>query len=339
MLKLNFTGVHQFLKIMNLLRKDINPSEEIWDELFANPGYTKLIQIELSREFFQQYFKIAYMPSKNQERQEIAHGDNEIIKNILLHYINVLKNEDKINNFLTGYKSRINEKRILKYTMEYLPANGFSKEAEIFFLVFANDARDYDIIIFDVLFALNMEDQDLLELILAHELHHLYRNKILCFDITKIEAEDRGIIMVINQIHSEGVADQIDTEKWIYDGYHKIKDPFLKNYAMQYRELCKKAPELIMKLDKKMIDIFIDCIEDVNNINLYLPLSGHVIGYYMVNKVMEICGQDIIIETVNNPFQFFEIYNTVAKEHNLVAFSESIMGLIKEMEKKYVLGL
>ena len=84
-----------------------------------------------------------------------------------------------------------------------------------------------------------------------------------------------------------------------------------------------------------MIEIFIDGIEDVNNINQYLPMSGHVIGYYMVNKVIEICGKDVIVETVNNPFKFFEIYNTVAKENNLVAYSERIMDLIKEMEREY----
>lgn len=203
-------------------------------------------------------------------------------------------------------------------------------------MIFAFDARGYDIIIFDVLFALVLEEQDLLELVLAHELHHLYRNKILCFDISKVEVEDREIINVINQIHCEGVADQIDTEKCIYNDFHKLKDPFLKSYAMKYRELYKKAPELIGKLDKKMIEIFIDGIEDVNNINQYLPMSGHVIGYYMVNKVIEICGKDVIVETVNNPFKFFEIYNTVAKENNLVAYSERIMDLIKEMERKYV---
>lgn len=39
------------------------------------------------------------MPSKNQKREEILNGDNEVIKNILLYYNNVLKSEDKINIF------------------------------------------------------------------------------------------------------------------------------------------------------------------------------------------------------------------------------------------------
>jgi len=60
----------------------------------------------------------------------------------------------------------------------------------------------------------NKED---LIFLLAHEFHHFYRNKLLRYDQRTVSPGDTNILWALDQLHAEGMADQINMNWWYKD--------------------------------------------------------------------------------------------------------------------------
>jgi hypothetical protein len=67
---LDFSGVDEFWKITSILVQDIEPDENDWNALFNTPGYSILTESEFSKDYFKNYFRLAYMPNKKDMLRE-----------------------------------------------------------------------------------------------------------------------------------------------------------------------------------------------------------------------------------------------------------------------------
>jgi hypothetical protein len=334
---LDFSAMDEFWKITSILAKDIEPNDEDWNSLFNTPGYSILTESEFTQDYFKNYFRLAYMPGKKellQKELEKSHWRISYLK----HMTNVLPEKEKIKNHrkeLLSSNSLTNE--VLKVTNEYFLEDYLITDdlPQISFVVFGNDARGYSNIIIDIL--LSIEQGNKLKYLVGHEAHHFYRNKQLKFNFPEENHSDYNLIWVLNQIHAEGIADQIDKRvNFFNDG-----DQENSRWAKTYRDHLEKTPEIIKKMDSLLVQ-YSNQSSDLGSLSEELqnivPMSGHPTGYYMTRAIIDHFGENKLLKDIGNPFQFFRLYNQVTQKNTeqYPMFSKQTMKLINNLEQKYL---
>lgn len=333
----DFSGMEQFFIIASILEEDREPSAEEWDRLFETPGYNVLTEGEFTRDFFVERFKIVLMPSKTHELEQALKKEQDQPFHIqhVHHYAQARDNKEELKEYMNDLKANAAEilENSVKKAKRYLPPIEEQGYIPVSFLIFANDARGYTPVVIDMLFAIELGD--LLHVLIGHELHHYYRNKILVYDRDVVEDEDEDLIWVFDQIHCEGIADQIDKRKLI-----SSEDGPLHFFAGQWEAMVQNAPEYINEMDKllcKIADSPGRRAEISSQLRTKLPMSGHPVGFYMTNVVIEKLGKEDLVEKAGNPFAFFRLYNNAAGIDSMHPyFSEKAMNVIEELENKYV---
>ncbi len=333
----DFSGMEQFFVIASILEEDREPSAEKWNRLFETPGYNVLTDGEFTREFFADRFKIVFMPSKAYELEQALKKEQDQPFHLqhVHHYVQARENKEELKDYMNELKA--NAAEILDNSAEkakrYLPPIDDQGYIPVSFLIFANDARGYTPVVIDMLFAVELGD--LLHVLIGHELHHYYRSKVLVYDRDVVEEEDENLIWVFDQIHCEGMADQIDKRKLI-----SSEDGPLHFFAGQWEAMVQNAPEYINEMDKLLCEIadYPKRKEEISSqLRKKLPMSGHPVGFYMTNVVIENLGKEELVEKAGNPFAFFRLYNNAAGIDNRhTTFSKKAIKVIEELENKYV---
>ena len=317
--KIDLSGVHRFWEIVDIFEKGDEPDEERWSELFNTPGCEILTQIEFSEEFFKRIFSQAFGQKKISKMSE---GEEKIVD----HLKEVKDNRDELNDFLGDIFTEDYYDDALNLAFEWLPIDEEEPYPPVSFLFFQKDARGYIPIVFDLQFAYELDDD--LPTYLAHEMHHFYRNLNVSFDPN---IEDKEIIWALNQLHMEGVADQINKE--LIMGSQPIFD---ERYKEKYIENYKGAEEYIKELDGYLRRYEEKPDEYGKKIQESLPLSGHPIGFFMTEVIIDSGLKDELVDSYDDPFYFFELYNDSADEDNLTKFSEESIAVINDLKEKYV---
>lgn len=335
---LDFSGMEHFLKIADILENDEEPAAEQWSGLFETPGYGVLTDGEFTREFFKERFRVVFMPSKAQELEEALKKEKEQPFHMqhVHHYVQAKEKKEALKQHMDEFKAHspvILEKAAVK-AKSFLPPIKDENYIPVSFVIFANDARGYTPVVIDMLFAIELGE--LLPVLIGHELHHYYRNKILAYNPKDVYEEDKHLIWVMDQIHSEGIADQIDKRKLI-----SCEEGPLHFFAGQWESMVQNAPAFIEKMDQLLCSIS-EARQDKEELSLQLrralPMSGHPVGFYMANVIIEKSGKEKLVKEAGNPFAFFRLYNLVASEKAdcAIRFSDNAMEVIAGLEKKYV---
>jgi len=320
--KIDLSGVHHFWEIVDIFEKGDKPNESKWDELFDTPGYDILTKIEFSEEFFRKALNLAYGPNTNEISGEVT----EIEKRMIKHLNDVKDNREELNDFLGEIFNDDYYDEALGLTFEWLPFEEQEPYPPVSFLFFQKDARGYIPIVFDLQFAYELGDD--LSLFLAHEMHHFYRNMEVSFDP---EIDDKEIIWALNQIHMEGMADQINKE--LIMGADPV---FGEDYQDKYNENYKDAEQYVEKLDKYIKKYGENPDRYGKKIQEFLPLSGHPIGFFMAEAIIDSGLKDELVESYDDPFYFFELYNDSADDNFLTKFSHDSIEVIKDLKEKYI---
>lgn len=332
-LKLDTSGFEKFLEIAEMLEKGKVVSEKSWNELFDTPGYRVLIEREYNRDFFVKAFTLTFNPEFNGKFHEELDSS---IGRYLKYYLEVKENRKIYTKDLTLIKEnwKIIEGNIFSRATSFLPDHAYEDEPVISVVIFDTDARGYDNIIVDASFTESFES---FVSIASHELFHHLRNQLLCYDKDEIKEEEKAIVQVINQIHSEGVADHIDKDYFIYGN---IKTPFPEEYVKRFKKYVNESPDIIKKLDSKLQELSDDSKDKGSigkDLKKIVPISGHPLGYYMTSLIIKNALVDKLIKNVENPFSFFALYNEAVDrdKEEKSNFSKESLLVIKSIEKKY----
>jgi hypothetical protein len=213
---------------------------------------------------------------------------------------------------------------------EYLPNS--IKDAlpdlyDVHFIMSDPDAKVMDdAIVFDLNMALEKGEDGLIKII-AHEYHHNYR---------KLTAKSyvHPLMIQLNKVHQEGVADLIDKDEppIVELGLYPmaIIDAYNTDYAHTPKNL-----EYLDTLTNRYLRQEIDSTTYFDQINNYFKFGGHTTGYCMSSKIRKELNIDVLIESYNNPVEFFRIYNHVAEgssdDH---VFSSAFMRYIELLDKQ-----
>ncbi|MFP4051297.1 MAG: DUF5700 domain-containing putative Zn-dependent protease [Thermoplasmata archaeon] len=316
--KIDLSGVHRFWEIVDIFERGDEPDEEKWSELFNTPGYEILTQIEFSEEFFKQIFGEAYGQKEINKKSE---GEEKIVE----HFKDVKDNREQLNRFLGDIFTQDYYEEALDLAFEWLPFDEREPYPPVSFLFFQKDARGYIPIVFDLQFAYELEEN--LSKFLAHEIHHFYRNMEVSFDPS---IEDKEIVWALNQIHMEGMADHINKDLIIGD-----KQVFGQEYQELYTENYQDAEHYIKELDTYIKKYSEDPDEYGKKIQDTLPLSGHPIGFFMTETIINSDRKEEMIDGYDEPFSFFKLYNVSAEEQDKVKLSKDSLKVIDALKEKY----
>jgi len=298
----DFSGVRKFLDLTTTLEADKEPSPDEWDALFMTPGYDVLLKREFRRDFFVERFRLAFMPSRADALTEQMKKDTGFAAQFLPHYLRAKAMRRDIERWLAEqepeelYDAAIGKARAL------LPDGAAGSRPAVSFVVFAPDSRGYDPVVLDVLFCLDSGGR--LVDVIAHEFYHYYRNRMVDW------GQDQNTLWVINQIHTEGVADLIDKAAWVHEA-----ESALAPRAREFVKFFADSPNVIRKMDEllsRMSDMKTGRGALGQELRRAVPQSGHPTGLYMATVILETMGKPALIDVTDDPFAFFRLYQEAA---------------------------
>ena len=292
--RFDFSGMDIFWEIFDLLQADREPTEELWDRLFATPGYAVLVKSEFTRDFFISRFRLAFKPSLAEELEKEPGQDKH---GFLSHYLTVRKNPGAIKRQQQLLASGDYHHQVMDRCLEWLPLKEVDEYPPVSFVIFQNDARGYSPVVVDVLAAIELGE--FIPLFLAHEFHHWYRNKLLAVDWSLLPEEYNDLVWVLDQLHAEGIADHIDKAALMAADH-----PFARGFD----QAVEKAPEYIEFMDTVLGELTggeRQTAEAGRELRNKLPQAGHPVGYYMAREIIKRKGRKALIATVPDTFSFF----------------------------------
>jgi hypothetical protein len=321
----DFSGVERFLALTAILEKDLEPSPEQWDALFATPGYAVLLKREFQRDFFVERFRLAFMPSRAEALREQMKKDTGFRAQFLPHYLRVKAERGRIERWLAEQRPADLCAEAMEKTRALLPAGAVVGRPAVSFLVFAPDARGYDPVVLDVLDC--MDKGSRLADLVGHEFHHYYRNRLV--DLS----QDQAALWIINQIHGEGVADLIDKA-----GLIRKPEADLAPDEMEYVGLYRESPAVLRTMDgllARMNGMTTGRGELGSELRRAVPKVGHPTGLYMATLIMEELGRDALVGAADDPFAFFRLYQEAAVKRggDSVLFSAEALAFLERLAR------
>ena len=323
------------IEIAKLLQAGNTVSEDHWENLFASEGYKNYLiysNAEAQKELIKDAIETVFDPNRIGELDSLLSLPVTMGKNF---YKLIL-----IRNFARLKKNLVEAEEFIYEDFNPLIASGDSL-ARLFLPESIQDSlpRLYDChlilsdpdakvmdnaIVLDLNMALEKGKDELLKII-AHEFHHNYRK-------LAIPSFTDPLMIEINKVHQEGVADLIDKKK---PPIHESLYPevFIEMYNLEYAS----TAETLGVLDSLTHDFLTQKIDTTayhDQLKSFFPIGGHPNGFYMALEIAEHRGKEVLIETYNDPFEFIRIYNEVAKDsQGNHVFSSAFMNYLEELKK------
>jgi len=330
---IDVSAIGPFWQIVDSLSQDAEPSSGLWKALFDTPGYRALTRSEFEVAFFQENFRLSYMPSLSDSLTRAIEdgGDSRRLR----HYRQVEERRIELEIFveeLTGTDQTAEPSRL---AAQWLPDPPPEAPAPLALVVFDLDARGYDPIVVDLLAA---RELDLLPF-LAHESHHWYRNDRATVDWEVVAPHEVDVLWTLYQIQGEGIADQIDKRPWI-EGSVPVPATF-QSYGERYAEALTEAPATIRGLDS-LLAAFGAATEAEHRADIgtrvaeLVPMSGHPTGYYMTRTIIEALGRERLLAGVANPVAFFRAYDEAARVLGGQGLSQEALLSLAELEVAFL---
>ena len=333
----NTEAVTKFWEVVDVLKNDEELNDSLWNSYFGLTGNKRYMEKNRSeaqalqhREFLELYFRPSLADSLILVSQSGELQNNDIFQN--LKYIK--DNENSVRKYSDILTSPEYLPVAIELTKKHLPKNRINEIPEN--LTIYIQAITYDAAVQDssMYFGLSIvHDFDKLQqgTVAAHELHHVMRKKK---EITNtLTARDSASMYVISKVNNEGAADLIDKVFVLKPEYNTLMGPLFKQILLNDIEpVIKKLDEALVK-NAGESDKFVSKREFDEIIKYF---SGHIPGFYMAEVIKRNGMEQELIESCDNPFNIFYLYNESASSDDAkpVKFSPEAMEYLKVLEEK-----
>jgi len=265
------------------------------------------------------------MPSRAEALKEQMKKDTGFRAQFLPHYLRAKALRGSIDRWATAQRPAELYADAIEKARALLPEGATAGQPAVSFLVFAPDARGYDPVVLDVLYCMD-QGTGLADLV-GHEFHHYYRNRLVDLN------QDQAALWIINQIHSEGVADLIDKSGWIRKPEADLA-PAEKEYIGFYRE----TPAILRTMDDllaRMNGMTTGRGELGSELRRAVPKVGHPTGLYMATLILEELGRNALVGAADDPFAFFRLYQEAAAKRGgeTVRFSTASLAFLDRLAR------
>jgi len=220
------------------------------------------------------------------------------------------------------------------------------------FIVYNLDGRAIggDEIVIDYVFAAK-QGADALQRFIAHEVHHLVRQRLTQLTRPGLEVAERDIVRTLDQVQSEGIADNIDKPEIVFsDDFRQQFEQdttragqwmarTFKRYAETFRSEDESTPSTLAKIDSLLVRaVQADDRGDDDAVRKHaeeiwesLAYAGHPNGYYMANQI------DDVRNVIANPFEFVYRYNDAVcgSDDEAHCFSDEAIQYLRVLEDRH----
>jgi hypothetical protein len=321
----DLTGLEKFLELTAILEKDQEPAQELWDAMYATPGYAVLLQREFQRDYLSERFRLAFMPSRAAALQDLMKKETGLRAKILPHYVRAKAMRGAIERWAAEQRPAELYMQAIEKARALLPVGAVSGRPAVSFVIFAPDSRGYDPVVLDALYCMDKGGR-LVDLV-GHEFHHYYRNRLVDLN------QDQATLWTINQIQGEGIADLIDKAEWIREPAAE-PTPDAKDFVVLYR----KSPSVIRTMDgllARMGELKTGRGTLGNELRQAVPQSGHPTGLYMAMVILEELGKTSLVGVADDPFAFFRLYQEAAmkRDGDTPRFSDQALAFLDKLAR------
>lgn len=335
-LEFNTTSASKVLELAGMIQEGQNINALQWQELFKTDGYRNyLIYSDSLRK--KELIKEVMLTVFNEDNQTtldsllslpVEMNSNYFKLSLVNNFYAIKTNFHAYKAFLESLDSEKVIKEADSLAKLYIPKRHKSSLPKLYpvFMVSADaDGQVMDnAIVIDLSLTYQSDHEGVVKFI-AHEFHHNYR-------MLKSKQYESPLMIKLNGIQQEGIADLIDKEKPPLESLLSLPKSLVDAYNQDYL----KATENLKKLDSVSQLYFekkMDDLELKKQLNGIVGFGGHTLGIYMSFLINERLGKEIMIETYDNPIRFFEIYNEVAIDvPDAHVFSNDFMEQIKELK-------
>ncbi len=302
-----YDGYEQFWHVADLLMHDLEPSDAQWQALLSASGYRELVAHELTPDVFAENLRLAFKPSLGAPLAHVLQGGSQA--SLIRHYILTADMRRNIARRMDAMAAAPLAAAAREAALSWLPAGLSPAFPTVAFVIFGPDARSYLSVVLDAAYVCQQESPLPL---LAHEYHHVFRRHLVAARPAQ-DPGDKDLLWVLNQLESEGIADQIDKRSWPADP--PSATGAVTNYARQYRKQYAVAPDQIRRMDTLLSAwhrIPARRNELARRLRASLPLAGHPTGSFMARRIEARFGRQGCIDAVGNPFAFVRLYSEAA---------------------------
>lgn len=330
----DLAAIDAFWPVVEILQQDLDPPVELWDALFETPAHQVLVEEDMTPLYFERLLELVYRPSARAQR-DAALADPQS-RAAIDHFVQAWERRASVDRAARDLARSGVSDDLLAKLRAVLPTELPAGRPTVALVVWANAGRGGDPILVD---PLSIASWDVPGYI-AHEMHHWYRDRMLDYTRSTVEAADRPIVTWLEAVQAEGIADQIDKHAWI-EGTVRV-DPARASYLERYRHALEHVSDSVLGLDSGLsawLAANSDAERQSAGLDLAgkLPLGGHTLGYFMTRTILAAFGSQRLVEVVGNPFAFARLYDAAARTGGSAQpLSDEAMAALDALEKKYV---
>lgn len=334
------SGIPLFWRIHHQLARDVEPDAELWDSLWATPGYAILEQRERRRAVITRAMELAYMPSLGQSRDSALRAGGWMGW-VLRHMTRVPALRDAGRSLTVEVVSAQFLSEAIRLAQAFLPPVTTQRLPPpcISFLIF-DSVRGYDTLLLDPLYLLELQSP---VAAVGHELHHNYRNRI-----ARPQRPYRGNLLMwrITTTETEGVASLIDMNQVPRMSAEELsaayRAPRLQEYYRTYQIEYARSNQWLAWVDRLLqrADVAPDSAAAIGReMDAGLPDMGRMLGAFMASTIDEQLGRAALLDVVGDPFAFWLLYNDAARASGgqALVLSEAAIRAIERLRARYLL--
>lgn len=312
---IDFSGIDQFWKIVDILSRNIEPTEAQWRALLATPGY-RLAQVNLGPGL-RDDIDLTFKPSRRSEFERLTNGDDD--HSLQLKHLALAGSR---RSELMAYRDSLARTApiadAIAVAARFLPPGATRNGAPplVAFAFFRDDGYSLPQgIVVDLLYArvLSVGGMPVTKN-LAHEFHHSYVNRAAKpLPPGSATAPDAGLRKALNDLRNEGLADQID-KPYPFTS----PNPGLAGYVTRYNAEYARTPERLRQLDSLLSVAADDSTQMAAVSRRALGLfwsNGHPNGAYIAREILETFSVDSLFPAARSPAAFLRIYSSAELNH------------------------
>ena len=329
--RIDFSSVDQFWKIVDILSRDIEPTEDQWHALLSTPGY-RLALVNLGGSL-REDIDVAFKPSRRAEYDRLTVGDDEHSLQ-LRHLARAAERRADLTAFQDSLARATVIADAVALAARSLPLGATRNGPPP--LVAAALFRDdgYSLPQGIVIDLLNVRGVNL-TINLAHEFHHSYVNRLARpLPPGSDTAADAGLRRALYDLRNEGLADLIDKP-------HPFAspNPGLASYVARYNAEYARTPAVLSQLDALLSATAADStrIADVAmRAQMLFWSNGHPNGAYIAREISETFGVDSLRAAALDPAVFLRIYVSAERSRGRPSpFSPEAWRVIDGLDSRY----
>ena len=328
---IDFSGVDQFWKIVDILSRNVEPTEDQWHALLNTPGY-RLALVNLGGSL-REDIDVAFKPSRRAEYDRLAVGEDDRSLQ-LLHLARAAERRGELMAFQDSLARAPVIADAVTLAARSLPPGATRNGPPP--LVAAALFRDdgYSLPQGIVIDLLNVRGVNL-AINLAHEFHHSYVNRLARpLPPGSDTAADAGLRRALYDLRNEGLADLIDKP-------HPFRspNPGLASYVTRYNTEYARTPAVLRQLDV-MLSAAADDSTRITDVAMGAQMlfwsNGHPNGAYIAREISETFGVDSLRAAALDPAVFLRIYVSAERSRGRPSpFSPEAWRVIDELDARY----